>query len=125
MSRLRSNLNLFLGRPIVDAFGLPQKNGACGIQQLEGGGFGNVRFVCPGPRRSQVPRLLMHHLCPLEQAQMRPLMTRFTLRAATSFPSRRLRFTTPSRLARAMPPIPRTGIHYSVKRIVCRGSRNA
>src|SRR5215472_2639572 len=50
---------------------------------------------------------------------------RFALNATFKRPLLRSKWTTPARLARDIPPVPRTGIQYSLKEIAFRGSRNA
>ena len=68
-------------------------------------------------------------LSPFETAIFAPAMAWLALRpmeSATPPPGSGVRCmeTTPSRLARVIEPMPRTGIQYSVKRTDWRGSRN-
>ena len=86
-------------------------------------GIGNSRdHVCSG-RRSVLSS--NRRLSPSMMATEARGMGRFALKPITNVLARRVRLSTPARLAREIPPICRTGIQYSEKRIVWRGSRNA
>lgn len=126
-ARLRAGSDQRFRRPVVLAIGLPHERAPGGIGQFES----EMRlrrvgdFERPSALGCEVDGVFAEEAGAHGMRTLAPATGRLALKPAIRLPPSRWRWSTPPRLARAMPPMARTGIQYSVKWMLCRGSRKA